>query len=51
MKPIEKTLSNRAIGALLRPQKTRDKNGQKKAEFSVRKHGRETDENTFVALT
>jgi hypothetical protein len=33
MTPIEKTLSDRAIGALLRPQKTRDKNGQKHGIF------------------
>jgi hypothetical protein len=33
MTPIEKTLSNRAIGALSQPQKTRDKNGQKHGIF------------------
>jgi hypothetical protein len=33
MAPIETTLSNRAIGALTRPQKTRDKNGQKHGIF------------------
>jgi hypothetical protein len=33
MTPIEQTLGNRAIGALLRPQKTRDRNEQKHPFF------------------